>query len=485
MIRKLGKTESLISQRGRKFSRSLRVTTDLDLLTRPSLLNKIIRQWMSLHPFLRARIDRTNGASYFVLDQSTDDQERWLDSVKYLWVKPNMDPERVFDDLSYLVCEKELSSGYSSRLMWSLVILELAKDSTTITREFEIILTMNHTISEGRNSHILLLQLLDLIEYNWFLDSSLQPQRLPKEYTVVPSVDELYFAISDQSTPSEHLPAGPKPSQIKPLRKRCPPMSYNWSDHLGKDWIYLISSEGKRPFIQLGQLVNDSQKICFKSRRLTWSKKIKSRLVHRCKQEKATVTCFLANLTVWSLRQLDLQMDNIVSIIPISLRQFEPVSQSSKYTEEFKDQFTMGYYGSALKLLKEPSVLNDQNMWPDSRTDTLRLRQMIEKKEMFTEDRPSESGVSFVLSNLGVVPARLPHSFFSPQQQFNIKQAFTEQEIDPEDHLIIGPACLHVSTCNGCLNASFLYNSFVLSHSQADSFLKYFLGAFDKMLETT
>ena len=122
MIRKLGKTESLISHRGRKFSRSLRVTTDLDLLAKPSLLNQIVRQWMNWHPLLRARIDRIVEASYFVLDKPTDNDESWLENVKYLSVKPHCEPEKVFDDVSRLVCEKELSSGRSDRLLWSLVI---------------------------------------------------------------------------------------------------------------------------------------------------------------------------------------------------------------------------------------------------------------------------------------------------------------------------------------------------------------------------
>lgn len=484
MIRKLGKTESLISHRGRKFSRSLRVTTDLDLFSRASLLNQIIRQWMSLHPLLRAKIERIDEASYFVLDQSTDSDDDWMENVKYLSIQPGSEPEKVFDDVSWLLCEKELGSGYCNRLLWSLVILELCKEST-IAKEYEIILTMNHTISEGRNSHVLLLQLLDLIEYNWFLDRSPSVRNPLKEYQVVPSVDELYFDNFDQSAQTRRASVL-KPGFINPAEaQKNPTKFYDWSDRLAKDWIYETSSKGKRPYIQLGHLAKASQKICFKSRRLTFSKNVKTKLVSRCKQEKCSVTCLLANVAALSLRQLDTQPDRIVPLIPISLRQFNPTDKFSKQSKEFQDQITMGYYGSALRLSKRSVELAEESIWLDSRADTKSLREMIERKEMFLEDRPrspSERGASFVLSNLGVVPARLAHPI-SPQQQFNIKQAFTEQEIDPEDYNLIGPLSLHVSTCNGCLHVSFLYNSFVFSHSRLDLFLRNFLDYLKKLLE--
>ena len=70
ILRKLGATENnRLSSKGAKlFTKSIRVVTKMDLYSNINIVNKSIRQWMMIHPFLRANVALIDHEKYFVLN---------------------------------------------------------------------------------------------------------------------------------------------------------------------------------------------------------------------------------------------------------------------------------------------------------------------------------------------------------------------------------------------------------------------------------
>ena len=520
IIRKLGKKESLKLnvERGRRFSRSLRVQTCFDLFSRPSVLRKAFRLWMGIHPLLRANIVDVGGEKYFAFDErflERDGSPCNLDNVNLLVTDSSKldrlpDKDGFWNDVAWLLCERELDldTDYSKQLLWRMTILRIPTDQPH-EQEYEMILVLNHTISEGRNSHMLLLQLLDLIEYTW--DRSKEMTAPLKEDRVLPSIEQLYYDNFDQAKHSNErvrsLPSVVKANyidQAEAARSQMKP--YDWASDMANEWVYSLASEcptAKIPFIQFDRLVQESKSIFYKSKRFTLSQRYTDKLIQKCKEKKCTVNFALVNLLSFSLRKLEYSISadgslphQVNVIIPTTLRQFEPTCDGFEATPDFSCQLMMGYYISAttMSLSRLASISVDkldspEEFWECCKNDTDQFRDIIKGKEVLFPSlnrnrKADEAEATFVVSNLGQLPNILPcRNALSAQVKFRIKQAYTEACIKVKDFWKVGPLILFASTCDSHLNLSFMNNSFVMSHENADRVAEFFFELLRKILD--
>ena len=514
MIRKLGfKQNSQISwEIARNFSRTLRVTSSLDLFANPRLLNKVIRYWMSTHPFLQAKIAPIKEENYFVYGEQfvggwvEDDSD--LDNVKRLVLDETslsklstLEKEAFFNDLSWLICESELAKqfDYYKGPLWRLVIIQMDSQDSN---EYDLSLVMHHSISEGTNSHMILLQLLDLLEYYWTVGES-GVQRPLQVHQPHLSVEELYYENVDTTKYNndrlKNLPFVTKPCYMDPAKaSKCPMRPYQWADVLSSDWILETRLDSKIPWIQLGQLIKVSETIFFKSRRWTLTQEDTERFVDQCKTNKCSVTAVLACLFAMSIKEIQKMSDclstgdHFVTRFPVALRQFKPTIETAL---DDNTDLSMGYlisltyvpFTNCYSFKPNRSEPKDE-FWNYCKQKSNELRQIKDSCEVFfphvaREQTSLDCWANNAVSSMGNLPAKLSDKLsFSLRGAFKIKQAYTEISIDVKECHDVAAFFSYISTGNGRMNFSMEYNSYYLSHYIHEKFLELFFEKFCSLI---
>ena len=482
IIRKLGRNENdqFSCPNGRNFSRTLRVTSILDLFAKPRLLNKVIRHWMSTHSFLQARIASIDDENYFVYaEQFTDEwmqDDSDIDNVKRLVLDEASsvklstdDQEALFNDLSWLICQWGLNKTfeYHKGPLWRIFMMKVNSQDSC---EYDLTLVVHHSISEGINCHMILLQLLDLLEYYCSVDVTTVPKH-PTVYKPHLSIEELYLDNADRTKCcSRNLKYVARPSYMDPVKaSHCLMKPYKWADAMCNDWILETKLDSKEPWYQLGQLISSSEAILFKSRRTTLSKEATERFLKMCKANKCTVTATIASLFAMSIQDIKQLSDpssatgeHFVTRFPVALRNFKPTLETAAVETS---ELSMGYLILIMHLtftncytFKPNSTNSFVDFWNYCREKTNEMRQILDNRQFFyhewsQEREPTECLGTNAFSNLGLLPERLkPRDSLSHQQAFHIKQAYTEISINIIENLNIGSLFCFASTCTGRLN---------------------------------
>ena len=300
ILRKLGATEisCLTSVRAQNFAENVRLTSSLDLFSKLGVLNRTIRQWASTHALLLAKVATIDGHNYFVQEErfvgpQLDDwrnDESDLENVKYLKLDSAKigeveDKSTFFDDIASLLCQRELSVEIDcfNELMWKVQVLEIPTGDGAETKEYYFTVLLQHAISEGRNLHVLMLQLFDLIEHNFTMN---QNPKLPGQYPARPSIQEVYFDHFDRTNYSNKrvrdLPLVPWPAYLDmDEASLCPPKTFAWQSAIAGEWIYRIGRNSVAPnrLIRLQDLVEASKQNNMASRVFSLSKHQTSQLV--------------------------------------------------------------------------------------------------------------------------------------------------------------------------------------------------------------
>ncbi|CAF1025076.1 unnamed protein product [Brachionus calyciflorus] len=172
----------------------MRIKSKINLFENVELVKNAIHKWKILHPFLQANISLKEDDKFYFEINSNSSANKNLENVNLFYL--NLDSKilskadecKILNKISSLWIEKEFSNLITEKdtLLQRLTFLSIKNDELNDEFIYEVVLFLNHTISEGRNSSVIFYQLIDIISklYNTenFLDLD--------NYKVFPSVED-------------------------------------------------------------------------------------------------------------------------------------------------------------------------------------------------------------------------------------------------------------------------------------------------------
>ena len=161
ILRKIDKNESyfVFSNDLTHVSRLFRISSEIDYFQNLGLFKKTIQKWILLHPLLTAKIGLVESELYFV----STEPDAELKNVQFYnidsesLINSNKPTQKQYDEIIDLLLENESFSKLSNDdKLWRLTFIK----QTNTVNDFDIIFSIHHSITEGRNVCYIFLQLL-------------------------------------------------------------------------------------------------------------------------------------------------------------------------------------------------------------------------------------------------------------------------------------------------------------------------------------
>ncbi|CAF0715678.1 unnamed protein product [Brachionus calyciflorus] len=370
ILRALSARETMLLKRpsSQSFVNSMRIKSKINLFENIELVKNAIHKWKILHPFLQANISPKDNDKFYFEINSNNSANKNLENVNLFYL--NLDYKNlskaheceILNEISSLWIEKEFSNLITEKdtLLWRLTFLSIKSDELNNEFTYEVVLFLNHTISEGRNSSVIFFQLIDIISklYNTENFSDLD------KYKVFPSVEDFLIDYPKDLTGPVSSPILFRPkflAHAKDTAFEMPEILKNY-DFLNEK---LVSIMNKDCVIELKDLLEISKRNCSKIKRLIIDKEKSLKLIQKCKQERVKVSSCLDLIVIISFKKLyrkyDLELKDIVFYTSICLRNLEN-SEDLQYL----DDANMGFYvGGLLRIFKNNYDQNFEEILKD------------------------------------------------------------------------------------------------------------------------
>jgi hypothetical protein len=382
-------------------------------------------------------------------------------------------------------------------LLWHLTIIEKCGDALNSSEhEYEMILLLNHAISEGKNSHWIMMQLLEIIESN-LNDPSFETRT---NLTLLPPIEDLYYKnYSDKERELESTPLINYPQFLKEKIDETflTNNSFSGDEKLLDKIVYSYGENHNLiEHMRLRDLIESSKSNSIKISRLMFEEERTTKLMKKCKAENCKLTGALNVLSCFALNKYfkkhgyisKVNESDIESTLPyytaISLRQFNTIGCED--IVEQVNNYEMGFYVTGMMSKIVVPEFNDElfkeEFWKYAREDTRQLHERLKRGDAFIPLKsapiPADMIIDFHgLSNLGVLPNRP-----TPSSKIHIIQGFSEINLE-RSVVAYGLNFFFISTVNNQLCVSIVNNGVITQNSFINEFINNFKTIFDSLLD--
>lgn len=447
-------------------NRLFRITSQIDYYQHLDLMKQSIKKWSAAHPFLNAKVKNIDSEFYFIKTNEESSNEL-LKNVKFLNV--NSTEQQEYDDLVELLLEAEnVTKIKTEEKLWRLTFIKQMNQTNEFN--FDIILSIHHIATEGRNMFSLILSLLDLFEKSFHNESiDLKP------FNVLPSVEDLFIKKNNPNNATTTDVIGFfKPSFIDSEKAKIDSLENTNQKYEKYTDVTITLAENGQDYSSVKELIELAKTNQMKFSFIKLSQEETSKLVRKLKQEKVTMQSFLNVLFSMACRKMYTDLGDeteknktIFTLYVASLRQF--AEDKSQFGEQNISE-NMGVFINPLYYMQSDEVTLD-SFWSIVRKENENIKLKFENKDQYKSPiysfddknfKPDEFYTDVIVSNVGIVPDR-----FSPEGLHKIKSAF----ISLRSHFACRLFCNNLCTLNGSLYWSFSYNSFFVNKHLVDMFL--------------
>jgi hypothetical protein len=268
------------------------------------LLKGAIENWKSLNPLLRSKVKKlkldedSEPVDYFVQDDETN-----LSNVKFLTSKSNNSSSlstQKHNEIMKLLVEKDINYAYdySQCPLWKLKFYKLENNL------YDVLLTVNHAISEDRCNIQLIMKLLEIIEKmhrNEYVKE--------KEYPLLPAMYGTYVHKPPPGEIDFESYSAKRPSFIQlevAKQESFDRHSTNLTEH-DINHIQVVDVQTNEIYSSIPSLLEISKNNYSKFKTISFDAR---KLVSKCKEKKCKVTSCLNLISVLALKDLYLKYGN-------------------------------------------------------------------------------------------------------------------------------------------------------------------------------
>lgn len=466
------------------FTKLFRIESRIDYFAYSDVFKQSIQTWISMHPFLSAKIQNFSFYSYFVYDTNIDP----LRDVDFYCVEaPSEDS---YHDTLRLFLEKEtqIKLRHDEKL-WRLKLIKLIRseqcESDSLKYDYDFIFTVHHSITEGRNAYFVLLQLLDIFES---LCRNLKKYECVKPLSILPSMEDMFLRSTPNMLSSTSFVSGfRKPSFVN--LEKAPEKAYSQDKVLKKlsSNVKIYSLDDKENLISIRELVNTANQNESKFKFIKFEPNELSRLIKKLKEEKVKMQAFLNMLFSFAFQRVYKQRgdpeDRDHSVIygyAVNLRKFS--SNPEMFGENNLNEnmgVSTNVFVSHLKEDVDFSQDFSQLFWSCVQNESKEMLNRFQIDEQFKIPNVlgSHGHLKFdlILSNVGI----MNESYSQQESLHKVKSCY----FTGVNELTNKIAFCYFITVNNQLCWSFLYNSFVIDEPIAEYIVTTVKEIFNKLFQ--
>lgn len=435
-------------------SRLFRISSEIDYFQNLGLFKKTIQKWILLHPLLTAKIGLVESELYFV----STEPDAELKNVQFYnidsesLINSNKPTQKQYDEIIDLLLENESFSKLSNDdKLWRLTFIK----QTNTVNDFDIIFSIHHSITEGRNVCYIFLQLLNMFE-----EAYTNKPCLLQTHLILPSMEDLFLRkLNENNQDAAPVPSIKRPSFID-YEKAKLKSSFETSLKYDRYADVLIKSADNGKYLPVSKLINSAKLNQSKFELISFSEEVSSKLIVKLKQQKVKMQPFLNVLFSMVFKKIYNDLGNeseqnhkTVYGHTVSLRQFS--DNQAIFGETINDN--MGFFTSSF-FYSLSDEITMENFWFLVHKENDIIQQKLTTGEQFKNPNfldfdPNELFGDFELSNLGIIG-----SSFNENSLHKIKSCF----LNARSESPIRIAFNNFVTVNNLLYWSLMYNSYVV-----------------------
>lgn len=454
--------------------RLFKMSSKIDYFQYKDLFKQAVHKWISIHPLLNAKIEQIESDYYFVKIQDNDDDE--FENIQFLTIdskslnKSNNDYNTIVD----LIIENESFNKIDfNNKLWRLTLIR----STDNNYDFDIIFTIHHSITDGRNVIYIFQQLLSIFE-----DLYTNKMSEIKSYSILPGLYELFLKEADNSPliiPQNKLPSFIEIDQAKSIETT----NQKYKDCLN----VIINSETNK--LSIVDLIETAKLNQLKFKFITFNQDDSMKLFQKLKQYKVKLQPFLNVLFAMTFQKVYQKFGNENEINRsifhvVNLKPF--LEDKTIFGENINEK--MGYYGQ-LFTYEVKHELHINEFWINVKKENELMIAKLEKGEQFPKKNSNEILVKinynelfldFLNSNLGII-SQLSSKNMTTKMQ-TIKNVFINIKSEYSEYSFKRFIFNNFVTIDNKLNWSLVYNSYYVNDQLIEFIYKETLNIFKQIL---
>jgi len=459
--------------------RLFKMSSKIDYFQYKDLFKQAVHKWISIHPLLNAKIEQIESDYYFVkIESNNNDVE--LENIKFLTIDSeslNKTNNNNYNTIIDLIIENESFNKIDlNNKLWRLTLIR----SNDNNNDFDIIFTIHHSITDGRNVIYIFQQLLSIFE-----DFYTNKMSEIKSYSILPGLYELFLKEADDNLPLL-IPQNVMPSFLSiDEAKSIETTNQKYKDYLN---VIINSDTSKLSIIDLIETAKLNQ---LKFKFITFNQDDSMQLFEKLKQYKVKLQPFLNILFAMTFQRVYQTFGNEKEINRsifhrhvVNLKPF--LEDQTIFGENINEK--MGYYGQ-LFTYEVKDKLHINEFWINVKKETELMTAKLEKGEQFPKknhhDIPikinySELFLDFLNSNLGIISELSPKNMTTQLQ--TIKNVFINIKSEYSEYSFKRFIFNNFVTIDNKLNWSLVYNSYYVDDQIIEFIYKETLNIFKQIL---
>jgi hypothetical protein len=434
--------------------RLFKMSSKIDYFQYKDLFKQAVHKWISIHPLLNAKIEQIESDYYFVKIESNNNDYVELENIKFLTIDSESNNNNYNTIIDLIIENESFNKIDLNNKLWRLTLIR----SNDNNNDFDIIFTIHHSITEGRNVIYIFQQLLSIFE-----DLHVNKETKLESYKILPGRTNL-FQKAGNST-DLILTKNETPSFLSiDEAKSIETTNQKYKDYLN---VIINSDTSKLSIIDLIETAKLNQ---LKFKFITLNQDDSIQLFEKLKQYKVKLQPFLNILFAMTFQRVYQTFGNekeinrnIILHHTINLRQYH--KDVTIFGENINER--MGFYTNSFFYLLKKKITLD-NFWILVQNETNEMLSRIQKNEhipkendaeLFSKIKPSELFLDSMTSNLGI--------FSNNETLQKIKMCFVNVKGETSDMNFKRFSFNNLITIDNRLHWSFIYNSFLVREQLA------------------
>jgi hypothetical protein len=255
-------------------------------------LKRSILAWKQIHKFLSSQIVKLDNKYYFDFIQNSDTYN--FENIHFLRLNDRqMTPSKTNESISKLLVDKCITDEIkpvedrnTNKLLWRIYFFEILNSSFPQKFQYDLILNMHHSITQGQTGFLNLIKLLQLTQ------SMLRKEQVEIKVRneVFPGCYSLFGdRISEPNRVSHDSSNVKMPSFLNPTRAQADSLSWKPPNDLNPN-LEVLDVETRRKFASVFDLSEISRKNHMRYKTITFDQNFSARLLERCKKENMKLT---------------------------------------------------------------------------------------------------------------------------------------------------------------------------------------------------
>jgi len=455
--------------------RLFKMSSKIDYFQYKDLFKQAVHKWISIHPLLNAKIEQIESDYYFVKIESNNNDYVELENIKFLTIDSESNNNNYNTIIDLIIENESFNKIDLNNKLWRLTLIR----SNDNNNDFDIIFTIHHSITEGRNVIYIFQQLLSIFE-----DLHVNKETKLESYKILPGRTNL-FQKAGNST-DLILTKNETPSFLSINEAK----SIETTNQKYKDYLnVIINSETTK--LSIIDLIETAKLNQLKFKFITFNQDDSMQLFEKLKQYKVKLQPFLNILFAMTFQRVYQTFGNEKEINRsifhrhvVNLKPF--LEDQTIFGENINEK--MGYYGQ-LFTYEVKDKLHINEFWINVKKETELMTAKLEKGEQFPKknhhDIPikinySELFLDFLNSNLGIISELSPKNMTTQLQ--TIKNVFINIKSEYSEYSFKRFIFNNFVTIDNKLNWSLVYNSYYVDDQIIEFIYKETLNIFKQIL---